>query len=140
MLPPSVAKTNASRPSTCTDRAKTPHSTDDRDLEAHVAKRANAKKRVPPPKLKAERVQSLLKKSPGWKGKDRRRAVTRTYKLPSFRAALAFVQFVGELAEAADHHPDIDVRYSRVTLTLSTHESGGLTERDFELIAQIDGL
>lgn len=103
-----------------------------------LAGKEKSKKRTPPAKLKAERVQVLLAAHPEWKGKDRRRAITRTYKLPGFRSALAFVQFVGELAEAADHHPDIDIRYSRVTLTLSTHEAGGLTERDFDLVSQID--
>jgi 4a-hydroxytetrahydrobiopterin dehydratase len=44
---------------------------------------------------------------------------------------------VAELAEAADHHPDIDIRYSKVTLTLSTHDAGGLTERDFALAGKI---
>ena len=97
--------------------------------------------------LKAERVQlkvdlkvssraisPLLSTVPGWKGKDRRTAITRTYTFPNFRGALAFVAYVGELTEAKDHHPDIDIRYNKVTLTLSTHEAGGLTEKDFELL------
>ncbi len=63
----------------------------------------------------------------------------RTYKFPSFRASLAFVAFVGEIAEARDHHPDIDIRYSKVKLTLSTHSAGGLTEKDFDLAGLIDG-
>ena len=65
-------------------------------------------------------------------------SIRRTYALPGFRAALAFVQLVGELAEARDHHPDIDIRYNKVTLTLSTHSVGGLTEKDFELAGMID--
>ena len=52
---------------------------------------------------------------------------------------MAFVNRVAALAEAADHHPDIDIRYSKVTLTLSTHDAGGLTERDFSLAEKIRG-
>ncbi len=86
--------------------------------------------------LKSERVQQKMLTIPGWELQDD--SITRTYKLPSFRSALAFVQLVGELAEAADHHPDIDIRYSKVQLVLSTHSAGGLTEKDFELAGQID--
>jgi 4a-hydroxytetrahydrobiopterin dehydratase len=50
---------------------------------------------------------------------------------------MAFVNRVADLAEAADHHPDIDIRYSRVTLVLSTHDAGGLTARDFALAEKI---
>jgi 4a-hydroxytetrahydrobiopterin dehydratase len=57
-----------------------------------------------------------------------------------FKEALQFVNRVGDLAEAADHHPDIDIRYSRVRLALSTHDAGGITEKDFALAAAIDRL
>ena len=89
--------------------------------------------------MKADRIQSRLreKKSP-WKTTDDGKALTRTYELPSFRAAVAFVAYVAELAEAADHHPDIDIRYSKVTLTLTTHDEDDVTEKDFQLIEQID--
>ena len=60
------------------------------------------------------------------------------YAHDSFASALAFVNKVGALAEAADHHPDILIEYRHVTLTLTTHDSGGLTDRDFSLAAQID--
>lgn len=90
-------------------------------------------------KLKNPAISQQLKRVPGWKAQDRRSSITKSYKLPSFRAALAFVQFVGELAEAHDHHPDIDIRYSRVVLTLSTHSAGGLTEKDFALARVVDG-
>ena len=96
------------------------------------------KVKLSPPKAKSKDISALLEKVPGWKGRDRTSAITRTYNFPTFRSALAFVTFVGELAEAKDHHPDIDIRYSKVTLTLSTHESGGLTEKDFELARLID--
>ena len=57
-----------------------------------------------------------------------------------FAGALQFVNAVGALAEAADHHPDIDIRWNTVTLRLSTHSAGGLTELDLALAAQVDGL
>lgn len=68
-------------------------------------------------------------------------AIVREWKLPDFRAALAFVQRVGEAAEEANHHPDVLLySYNRVRLTLSTHSEGGLTEADFSLAATIDGM
>jgi 4a-hydroxytetrahydrobiopterin dehydratase len=57
-----------------------------------------------------------------------------------FAGALAFVNAVGALAEAANHHPDIDIRWKTVTLRLSTHSEGGITQRDLDLAAEIDGL
>jgi 4a-hydroxytetrahydrobiopterin dehydratase len=57
-----------------------------------------------------------------------------------FAGALAFVNQVGALAEAADHHPDVDIRWDTVTLRLSTHSAGGLTEKDLSLAAQVDAL
>ncbi|MDH3255864.1 MAG: 4a-hydroxytetrahydrobiopterin dehydratase [Acidobacteriota bacterium] len=89
-----------------------------------------------PERLKSERIQAGILKVPAWALDGD--TIVRTYKLPSFRAALAFVQFVGELAEARDHHPDIDIRYNRVKLTLTTHSAGGLTERDFDLAELIE--
>lgn len=65
--------------------------------------------------------------------------IRRTFAFADFKAALAFVNRVGALAEAMNHHPDIDVRYSRVTLALTTHDAGGLTARDFELAERIGG-
>ena len=64
--------------------------------------------------------------------------IRRTFAFASFPAAVAFVTQVAFLAEAAKHHPDIDIRYNKVALALSTHSAGGLTERDFGLAAQID--
>jgi 4a-hydroxytetrahydrobiopterin dehydratase len=57
-----------------------------------------------------------------------------------FVGSLAFVGAVGELAEAADHHPDIDIRYNRVTLALMTHDSGGITRLDLDLARAIDSV
>ena len=66
--------------------------------------------------------------------------LTRTFLLKDFLAALGFVNKVGELAEQAGHHPDIDIRYNKVRLALATHDAGGITEKDFELAAAADKL
>ena len=67
-------------------------------------------------------------------------SITRTFTFDGFPAATAFVQRLVEPAEAMQHHPDVDVRYNRVIITLSTHDSGGLTAHDFTLAERIDGL
>ncbi len=66
--------------------------------------------------------------------------MTKTFVLRDFNAALGFVTRVGLLAEVADHHPDIDIRWNKVTLALSTHSAGALTEQDTELAGQIESL
>ena len=66
--------------------------------------------------------------------------LVKTFTLRNFPAAIAFVTQVGFLAEAMIHHPNIDIRYRRVTLTLSTHDAGGLTEKDLVLARAVDGL
>jgi 4a-hydroxytetrahydrobiopterin dehydratase len=64
--------------------------------------------------------------------------IRKLFRLASFPAAIAFVTHVGFLAEAAGHHPDVDIRWRKVTLALTTHDAGGLTQKDFDLAAQID--
>jgi 4a-hydroxytetrahydrobiopterin dehydratase len=64
----------------------------------------------------------------------------KTVELQNFSEALAFVNEVGRLAEEADHHPDIDIRYNRVTLALLTHDAGGITQLDLDLALSIDGV
>ena len=66
--------------------------------------------------------------------------LVKTVVCPSFVDALDFVARVGALAEASDHHPDIDIRYNRVTLSLITHDSGGITRLDLDLARSIDDL
>ena len=87
-------------------------------------------------KLTTEAVQVALKKLPGWTLKDE--AIGKQYTWPSFPDAIKFVNQVADLAEQADHHPDILINYRRVTLTLSTHSGGGITQKDFDLAAQIE--
>jgi len=66
--------------------------------------------------------------------------LVRIFQFKDFRAALSFVNRVGELAEEAGHHPDIDIRYNRVRLGLSTHDEGGITVKDFDLAARAEKL
>jgi 4a-hydroxytetrahydrobiopterin dehydratase len=66
--------------------------------------------------------------------------IVRRYEFPDFKTAMAFVNRLADAAEAADHHPDLDIRYNKVTVALSTHDSGGLTEKDFALAQEADEL
>lgn len=81
-------------------------------------------------------IQRELGSLPGWS--RRGDLLTRTYTFRNFLDAIAFVNRVAEHAESANHHPDIDIRYSRVTLTLSTHDAGGITQNDLDLAKSID--
>jgi 4a-hydroxytetrahydrobiopterin dehydratase len=85
--------------------------------------------------LSEEQIREGLAGIPGWERSGSE--IRRSFSFPGFRAALAFVNRVGQLAEGMDHHPDIDIRYSRVTLALTSHDAGGLTAKDFELARQI---
>jgi len=67
-------------------------------------------------------------------------ALVRTFALGNFVEAVEFVNEVTEIAEEANHHPDVDIRWNKVTLRLSTHSKGGLTRTDFDLAARVDGL
>ena len=80
--------------------------------------------------LDKERIDSELSNLPGW-ARDGDEIVRR-YDLPDFVAAVEFVRRVADRAEAANHHPDIAIHYNKVTLTLSTHSEGGITEKDIE--------
>ncbi len=89
-------------------------------------------------KLTDAAIQIALTDLPGWQREGD--AIRRTITLPSFSSALVFAGAVGHLANRADHHPDILIQYKNVTLTLTSHDAGGLTERDFALAKAIDGL
>jgi 4a-hydroxytetrahydrobiopterin dehydratase len=67
-------------------------------------------------------------------------AITRTVKAPSFMDGITLVRRVAEVAESLDHHPDIDIRYTSLTFTLSTHSEGGVTTKDLDLAGRIDDL
>lgn len=87
-------------------------------------------------KLTEDEITTALAGLPDWTREGE--AIVRTVKHPGFGAALGWVVRVGFLADKAGHHPDIDIRYNRVTLTLSTHDQGGLTAADFDLAGRID--
>jgi 4a-hydroxytetrahydrobiopterin dehydratase len=88
--------------------------------------------------LTAAEAATRLKTLPQWRIEGGE--LTRTFVFKDFAAALAFTNRVGALAEAAGHHPDIDIRYNRVRMALVTHDAGGLTELDFRLAADADGV
>jgi 4a-hydroxytetrahydrobiopterin dehydratase len=81
-------------------------------------------------------LAAAIARLPGWTRVGH--AIVRTYSFADFRAALAFVNRVAELAERQNHHPDIEIHYNQVRLTLWSHDAGGVTERDLELAAAID--
>lgn len=89
-------------------------------------------------KLNAAQIKIALATVPAWKKKGP--AITRLYEFKDFPAAIKFVNAVARLAQKANHHPDLDIRWNKVTLTLSTHDEGGLTDKDFSLAQKFDGL
>lgn len=76
----------------------------------------------------------------GWERDSSNPVIRRTVRLPDFTQAIALVNDIAQAAEQADHHPDIDIRYNKVYLALSTHSEGALTEKDLSLAARIDEL
>ncbi len=94
---------------------------------------------MPRRKLLSEvEIAARLREVPLWKREGG--AIGRTWTFEDFPPALAFINRVGALAEAANHHPDIYNSWATVRLTLTTHDAGGLTDRDFELAKKIDAL
>ena len=67
-------------------------------------------------------------------------SITKTFAFTSFPAGIDWVRRVGDLAERMQHHPDLDIRYSKITATLSTHSAGGITAKDFDLARGMDAL
>jgi 4a-hydroxytetrahydrobiopterin dehydratase len=88
------------------------------------------------PKLSDIEIQGGLKSLKGWERKGD--AIVKQYKFTKFADGIRFVDRVAEAADAADHHPDIDIRYTTVTMSLSTHSQGGITRNDMEMAAKID--
>jgi 4a-hydroxytetrahydrobiopterin dehydratase len=89
-------------------------------------------------KLNASQLKSALATVPDWKRNGA--MISRTFQFKDFPAAVRFVDAVAVLAEKAWHHPDIDIRWNKVTLALTTHDEGGLTDKDFTLARQFDEL
>ncbi|HET7290026.1 MAG TPA: 4a-hydroxytetrahydrobiopterin dehydratase [Thermodesulfobacteriota bacterium] len=90
------------------------------------------------PLLTDAEIEDGLRGLNGWERKGSE--IVRVFKNKSFVDSVGFVNKVSILAEKADHHPDILIQYKNVTLTLSTHSKGGLTEKDFNLAREIDAL
>ena len=83
-------------------------------------------------------VAAFVEAHPAWSWADN--AVSRTFEFSNFNQAMGFVTRVALAAEKANHHPDVDIRWNKVTLTLTTHSAGGLTARDLELADTFDHL
>lgn len=90
----------------------------------------------PAPRLSEDQVELLLAARPEWS--ETSGTLQRTFQFSDFVAAMGFVDRVAAEAERAQHHPDILIRYNKVTMTLSTHDSGGITQKDFDLAARMD--
>lgn len=88
--------------------------------------------------LSNDQITKELQSIKEWKlaGKE----ITKTYTFKDFVRSMGFVNSVALLAEKANHHPDIDIRWNKVVLSLSTHSAGGLTEKDFSLAKEIEQL
>jgi 4a-hydroxytetrahydrobiopterin dehydratase len=89
-------------------------------------------------KMEPAKIAQALAALPQWQRDGE--MISRTFEFKDFPAAMKFVNFVAELAEQAQHHPDMDVRWNKVRLALTTHDAGGLTEKDFALARQCDAL
>jgi 4a-hydroxytetrahydrobiopterin dehydratase len=88
--------------------------------------------------LSDDEIRTGLADLPGWERRDGE--IEKTYEMPSFPDAIAFVTRVGFLAEKADHHPDLDVRWRKVRVKLSTHSEGGITDKDLALARGIESV
>ena len=87
-------------------------------------------------KLEKSEIERRLRALPGWEFKDN--AISKLYRFKTFMDGIRFLNQVAEMAEAADHHPDVQINYTRITFSCSTHDQGGVTEKDFKLASQIE--
>jgi len=91
-----------------------------------------------PPRLSPDEISAALSGLPTWSGGGD--GISRTVELPSFRDAVDAIVRIADVAEEMDHHPDIDLRWRTLHLTLVSHSAGGVTELDLELARRIDAL
>lgn len=91
-----------------------------------------------PPRLGDAEIEYALANLKGWSRTGN--ALTKTFAFQTFPDAIAWVNRAAEVAEGIDHHPDLDIRYTKVTATLATHSAGGLTRLDFDLAKELDAL
>jgi len=89
-----------------------------------------------PEKLSDISIQRELGTLPGWSRKGD--VITKTFQFRDFLTGINFVSAVAKAADAADHHPDIDIRYTKVICTLSTHSAGGITQKDLDMARKIE--
>jgi 4a-hydroxytetrahydrobiopterin dehydratase len=87
-------------------------------------------------KLEKSEIERRLSALNGWEFKDN--AISKLYRFKTFMDGIRFLNQVAEMAEAADHHPDVKINYTRITFSCSTHDQGGVTEKDFKLASQIE--
>jgi 4a-hydroxytetrahydrobiopterin dehydratase len=88
--------------------------------------------------LEDDDLSAALKKCPEWE--HEKNAITRTFEFEEFMDGIDFVNSVADIADEAQHHPDIRINYTKVTLKLTTHDAGGVTDADVELAQRIDNL
>ncbi len=88
------------------------------------------------PALTTKQISLHLKTIPGWS--KRAQTICRTFKFEGFLMSIAFVRRIAKRAQKINHHPDIDIRFNQVKLTLTTHDERGITEKDFSLARQCD--
>jgi 4a-hydroxytetrahydrobiopterin dehydratase len=91
-----------------------------------------------PSRLSDLEIQRALGSLPGWA--RRGDVLTKTFTFKRFADGIVFVQRVAKAADRMNHHPDIDIRYTKITCALSTHDAGGITENDLSLAKDIEGL
>lgn len=88
--------------------------------------------------LEEDELTSALKKCPEWEVEKKH--IARVFEFEEFMDGIDFVNNVGEIAEDAQHHPDITIKHTRITLKLTTHDVGGVTDLDIQLAQRIDNL
>ena len=88
--------------------------------------------------LSAKEIKDRLKKIPEWEVEKKH--IERTFEFDDFAGAIDFVNALADIAEDENHHPDIDIRYTKVRVQLSTHSEGGITDLDFDVAEKIDRL
>ena len=91
-----------------------------------------------PVKLGEAEVEYALANLKGWARTGN--AITKTFEFQKFLGGIEWVDRVAQIAERLDHHPDLDIRYTKITATLATHSAGGLTKLDFDLAKEMDAL
>ena len=91
-----------------------------------------------PPLLTQQEIEDRLTQLDGWRQEGR--YIVRDFTFASFRDSMSFANRVADVAEEIDHHPDISISYTRVTMSITTHSEGGLTRRDLRLARRMDAL